>query len=118
MPPALITPSIPSIISFPLDPPPSYHSLFPSSESSDSEEAPRDPVGGSICLEYRWHGFRLGLGSSSPLTPHPIKSYIKLYSCLLEKRQKNINCELEYMEVRAGINSTRSDQRQIAIDKM
>ena len=41
--PALITPSIPPIISFPLDPSPSYHSLFSSSKSSDSEEAPQDP---------------------------------------------------------------------------
>ena len=43
MPPALITPYIPPIISSPLDPPPSYHSLFPSSESSDSDEALQDP---------------------------------------------------------------------------
>ena len=43
MPPALITPYIPPIISTLLNPPLSYHSLFPSSESSDSDEAPQDP---------------------------------------------------------------------------
>ena len=49
MPPALITPYIPPTMSNPLNPPPSYHSLFSSSESDDSDEAPQeDPYSWNI----------------------------------------------------------------------